>query len=453
VATDHAARPGAPAAAVSQPTGAAPQAAEAIPMDHLLRCVHCGLCTSACPTYLELGNEADSPRGRIHLMRAVAEGRLEWTADVVAHLDLCLECRACETACPSGVEYGQLLEAARADIARSYRRPWRERLLLGLLRDNLFPYPNRLHAALWPARAFGGLLRRLQGVLPADVRHMLALLPPDWRPAPPLPEVIPAQGERRYRVALLTGCVGQVLFQHTNWATAHVLAANGCEVLVPRDQVCCGALHAHSGSPDAARQFARRNLDAFDLDGVDAVITNAAGCGSTLKEYGRLLAQDPHDAARAGRFASRVRDVSEFLAAIELVPPPHPVQRVVAYHDACHLAHGQGVRQEPRRLLEAIPGLRLVELRDSEQCCGSAGLYNILQPDMAGRLLAKKIAAIVETGADTVATGNPGCLMQIAKGLREQGYPIDVRHPVELLAEAYGFPPPRGMPGPSGWTS
>jgi len=409
-------------------------------MDQLLRCVHCGLCTSVCPTYLELGSEADSPRGRIYLMRAVAEGRLAWTADVLEHLDSCLECRACETACPAGVAYGQLLEAARADIAQTYRRPWRERLLFGLFRDALFPYPGRLKAALAPVRIGGGLLRRLAGLLPRDVRHMLALLPPRLdTDAPPLPAVIPPQGERRFRVAFLAGCVGQVLFQPANWATVRVLAANGCEVFIPAGQGCCGALHLHSGAVETARRLARRNVDAFDLDGVDAIITNAAGCGSTLKEYGQLLAGDPVYEERAARFARRVRDVTEFLAAIDLVPPTRPVRRVVAYHDACHLAHGQGVRVEPRRLLAAIPELKLVELRDSDHCCGSAGLYNILQPEMAARLLDKKMAAIRETGADTVAAGNPGCVMQIAKGVREQGLAIDVRHPVELLAEAYGL--------------
>jgi len=246
-------------------------------------------------------------------------------------------------------------------------------------------------------------------------------------------------------VALLTGCVGQVLFSHANWATAQVLAMNGCEVVIPRRQGCCGALHAHSGAPEAAAQFARGNVDAFDLDGVDAIITNAAGCGSTLKEYGHLLGRDPQYADRAARLAHRVRDVSEFLASIELVPPSRPVHRTVAYHDACHLAHGQGVRDEPRRLLAAIPGLRLVELRDADQCCGSAGLYNILQPRLAARLLDKKIAAILETGADTLVTGNPGCLMQIAKGLRDNGYPITVCHPVELLAAAYGLNPTAGL--------
>lgn len=417
-----------------------PAPAAAIPMDQLLRCVHCGLCTSVCPTYLELGSEADSPRGRIYLMRAVAEGRLAWTADVLEHVDSCLECRACETACPAGVAYGQLLEAARADIAQTYRRPWRERLLFGLFRDALFPYPGRLKAALAPVRIGGGLLRRLAGLLPRDVRHMLALLPPRLdTDAPPLPAVIPPQGERRFRVAFLAGCVGQVLFQPANWATVRVLAANGCEVFIPPGQGCCGALHLHSGAVETARRLARRNVDAFDLDGVDAIITNAAGCGSTLKEYGQLLAGDPVYEERAARFARRVRDVTEFLAAIDLVPPTRPVRRVVAYHDACHLAHGQGVRVEPRRLLAAIPELKLVELRDSDHCCGSAGLYNILQPEMAARLLDKKMAAIRETGADTVAAGNPGCVMQIAKGVREQGLAIDVRHPVELLAEAYGL--------------
>lgn len=312
-------------------------------------------------------------------------------------------------------------------------------VLLAILRDRLFPYPGRLAAALRPVRSMGGALKRLAGLLPADIRRMLALLPPGAPSAlPPLPFVIPAQGQRRYRVALLTGCVAQVLFPEINWATARVLAMNGCEVVVPAGQGCCGALHLHSGAPEMARGFARRNVEAFELDDVDAVITNAAGCGSTLKEYGHLL-QDDAAASQAARFAGKVRDVTEFLAEIGIVPPAQPVHRVVAYHDACHLAHGQGIRNEPRQLLRAIPGLRLVELREADHCCGSAGLYNILQPGMAARLLEKKIAAIAATGADTVATGNPGCLMQIAKGLREHGLAVDVRHPVELLAEAYGF--------------
>jgi len=419
---------------------ALPKHSSSIPMKDLQTCIHCGLCTSSCPTYLELGAEPDSPRGRIHLMRAVAEGRLEWTADVVRHLDLCLECRACETACPSGVKYGSLLEAAREDIAKAYKRPLRERLIYSVLRDRLFPYPRRMNFLLAPVRLFGKAIRGLSAALPADLRRMLALLPerPESPAAYALPEVMPAEGERRYRVALLTGCVASVLFARTNWATARVLARNGCEVVIPKAQGCCGALHLHSGAVDAARDFARHNLDVFDIDSVDAVIINAAGCGSTVREYAHALAGDPRYAAKAEAFSRKAKDVSVFLHEIGLRPMEVPLNLKVAYHDACHLSHGQGVRKEPRELLRSIPGVELVDLREPEICCGSAGIYNILQPEMAGRLLERKVDAVLETGAKVLATGNPGCLMQIAKGLRERGLKVQVVHPIELVAQAYG---------------
>lgn len=420
---------------------ASPQSTS-IPMDDLRTCIHCGLCTSACPTYLELGSELDSPRGRIHLMRGVAEGRIDWTDDVVAHLDLCLECRACETACPSGVPYSQLLEAAREDIAKHHERPLRERLILKVLRDALFPYPTRLKWALAPLFAVGGLVRRIAPHLPKDLRNMVSLLPTQLeRPSKyRLPEVVPAVGERRYRVALFTGCVGSVLFARTNWATAQVLAHNGCEVIIPKEQGCCGALHLHSGAPDTTRQFGRHNLDVFPAD-VDAIVINAAGCGSTVKEYKAVFANDKDSvvADKATKFSQKTMDISEFLAEIDLKPMEHAYEKRVAYHDACHLAHGQGVRSQPRRLLESVPGLELIELRDSELCCGSAGLYNILQPEMAERLLNNKIDTIEESQAEALVTGNPGCLMQIAKGLEQRGRKIPVQHPVEILAEAYGL--------------
>lgn len=412
----------------------------AIPADLLRSCIHCGLCTSACPTYLELGSETDSPRGRIHLMSAVQQGRIGWTGEVVRHLDLCLDCRACETACPSGVRYSQLLEAARDEIAKVYRRPFRERLIFKLFRDLLFPYPRRLRLAFLPIRLFGGLARRAGRLLPQDLQRMLALLPD---PLPEearyrLPPVVPAAGERRCRVALLTGCIGSVLFARTNWAAARVLARNGCEVVIPAGQGCCGALHLHSGASDAARVLARRNIAACDYNNVDAVIVTAAGCGSAAKEYGHVLAGDPRWAAEAAAFGAKVKDISEFLAAIGLKPMTHEVRRKVAYHDACHLAHGQGIRSEPRRLLSQVPGLELCELKDAEICCGSAGLYNLLQPGMAERLLRRKVDAILESGAEWIATANPGCLLYIAKGLKERGSRIRAAHPVEILAEAYG---------------
>lgn len=415
------------------------EAAPAIPQADLEKCIHCGLCTSHCPTYLELGSELDSPRGRIHLMRGVAEGRIGWTAEVVRHLDLCLECRACETACPSGVPYARLLEAAREEIARVHRRPWRERLILRALRDGLLPYPARMRLALLPLRLTGSFGRRAARLLSRELGRMASLV--GELPGSPrrfaLPPLVPAEGKRRYRVALLAGCVGSVLFARANWATAQVLAVNGCEVVIPPGQGCCGALHLHSGAREAAREFARRNLEAFRPADFDAIVTNAAGCGSTLKEYRELFEGEP-EAGAAGAFSEKAVDVSAFLAQAGLVPARRAVPWRVAYHDACHLAHGQGVRSEPRKLLREVPGLDLVELEESEVCCGSAGLYNLLQPEMAERLLERKVGYILRTGAQAIATGNPGCLMQIAKGLRDRGADLPVLHPVEILAVAYG---------------
>lgn len=418
---------------------ATPEVKISIPDDLLRTCIHCGLCTSSCPTYLELGSELDSPRGRIHLMRGVAEGRIGWSEEVVEHLDLCLECRACETACPSGVPYAKLLEAAREEIAKEYRRPWRERLIMGLFRDRLFPYPSRLRLSLLPLRLTGKLGRRAAGALSKDLGRMVGLLGelPRRERRYALPAVVPAEGARRYRVALLTGCVGSVLFARANWATAQVLAANGCEVIIPRAQGCCGALHLHTGARKTTRSFARRNLEAFEASDVDAVITNAAGCGSTLKEYGDLFDGEP-EAESAAAFSRKAMDIAAFLAEIGPLPVKRPVRWRVAYHDACHLAHGQGVRAEPRKLLKEIPGLDLVELEESEVCCGSAGLYNIVQAEMAERLLERKVGHVLNTQAQVLATGNPGCLMQIAKGLRERGVSMPVLHPIEILAIAYG---------------
>lgn len=406
----------------------------------LNKCVHCGLCLTACPTYLQLGNENDSPRGRIYLMRAVSEGRLDWDDAMVGHLDLCLECRACETACPAGVPYGRLLEHTRDQIEAAVQRPWRHRFMNGLLRDRLLPYPSRLQWAFAPVRLLQRLMdpARLSRLLPGDLGRLVGMLPP----LPPahtarLPSFVPAEGTRRYRVALLAGCVGSVLFGPVNQATVRVLARNGCDVVIPQGQGCCGALHLHTGASDRARELARVNLQAFNPADVDAIITNAAGCGSTLKDYGRLFAGDEQLAERARAFSDRVRDIAEFLAEIDLEPPEGEIRRRATYHDACHLAHGQGIRAEPRRLLSMIPGLELVPLRDSEMCCGSAGMYSLLQPDMSARLLEEKVAAIMETGADVVVTGNPGCAMQIMQGLRQHNAPIEVKHPVELLAESY----------------
>ena len=400
--------------------------------DRFLDCVHCGLCLSACPTYVELGTEMDSPRGRIYLMKGLEDGSLPMTADVARHLDLCLGCRACETACPSGVRYGELIESARSFVETQHRRApldgVRRRVIAAL-----FPRPQMLRALLLPLRFLEliGVLRIVRAV--SDMAAMLPTLGA-WEPAPPL---VPAQSAERYRVGFVAGCVAQVLFAETNRATLRVLAHNGCTVETPARQVCCGALSLHAGRREDALAYARRNLDAFPAH-LDAIVVNAAGCGATLKQYGELLADDPVYAERAHAFSAKVRDVTEFLAGIDLVPPQGAVRATVTYHDACHLAHGQGIREAPRQLLRKIPGLELIELTDAEMCCGSAGSYNLTEPDMARRLGERKAANIQATGATCVAAANPGCAMQIQAALRRSGSAAVVKHPVELLDAAYG---------------
>lgn len=402
-----------------------------VPYERFLDCVHCGLCLSACPTYVELGAEMDSPRGRIYLMRALADDTLPMTPDVARHLDLCLGCRACETACPSGVRYGELIEAARVVVADRHRRPrldrWRRTLISAIL-----PHPRRMRVLLAPLRLLQrtGLLARFQ-----SPSSWAALLPhlDAWAP---VAEVTAAQGPQRRRVGFVAGCVAQVLFAKINRATVRVLARNGCTITTPAQQGCCGALYLHAGKRQEALDCARRNIDAFPTD-LDAIVVNAAGCGVLLKQYGQLLAGDPHYAARAQAFSAKVRDVTEFLAALPLIPPHGVVHARVTYHDACHLAHGQGVRDAPRQLLRQIPGLELVELHDSDTCCGSAGSYNLTEPVMARRLAERKIAHIRASGATCVAAANPGCILQIRAGLRRAEMEVAVVHPIELLDQAY----------------
>ena len=396
-------------------------------------CVHCGICLPQCPTYRVLGEEMDSPRGRVYLMRAVAEKRLDVTDGFRRHLDLCLGCRACETACPAGVPFGALLETSRAEIERR-GRPWRERVLVSVLLA-LFPHPGRVRAVLAAGRLYrrsglstligrAGIMRAfprleaLERLLPAGAGTAIA----------PLPEFIPARGRAKGRVALLTGCVQRHVFGDVNRDTARLLSLAGWDVVVPGGQGCCGALELHAGRVDALRRRATVLASAFPAD-VDWVVTNAAGCGSAMREYGHWTTE-----AAATRLASRTRDVTELLAEAEL--PLAPLPLTVTYHDPCHLAHGQKVRAAPRALLAKIPGLTVVPLVDSELCCGSAGVYNILEPAMAERLLAQKIDRIVETGARTVVTGNPGCLLQIAAGCRGRGVDIELVHSVTLLARA-----------------
>jgi glycolate oxidase iron-sulfur subunit len=408
-----------------------------------LDCVHCGLCTSACPTYVELGNENDSPRGRIYLMRAVTDGRLEITPEVQKHLDLCLDCRACESACPSGVQYGQLIEPFRIHLAKTVPPQTRLGLLMRLLLFQITPSAARTRLALAPARLmqWTGLdwLMQKTGLIrlaPKFIRQLHEMLPRLQPHYGRLPEVLPAEGPRRARVALFTGCAGDAFFPQTTVATARVLQKNGCEVWIPRQQVCCGALHYHAAKPEPAQQFARQNCQTFALENVDAIIVNAAGCGAMLKDYSHLLHATP--AAEAGhKFADKVRDISEFLMELGPVAPQHPLPIKATYHDACHLCHGQQIRKQPRDLLALIPGLEVVPLNETEICCGAAGSYNLTQPEMAERLGQRKARNILDTGADAVFTGNVGCLLQIGRYLREQRPDMWIAHPVDALWASY----------------
>lgn len=395
----------------------------------LRECVHCGLCLDACPTYVELGTEMDSPRGRIHLVAALQNGRVELDSEVVRHLDLCLGCRGCETACPSGVRYGQILEGARAHVERTYRRPWRERLKRWAILQ-LFPHPRRLRALLRPV----GALRAVGLWSLAEHLFPVARLVPEQIPAAFAETSDAAPGTRR--VGLLRGCVASVLFADTNAAAARLLRRGGLGVTIPTAQSCCGALHLHSGDVETARRLARQMVDSFAGD-LEAVAVTAAGCGATMKEYGELLGDDPRYAEKARAFAARVRDVIEVLADVELPPVSTPIQEKVVYHDACHLAHGQGVRAAPRRLLSEVAGAELVPLAESELCCGSAGSYNLSEPAMAAALAARKADNIVASGATCVAVANPGCALQIRAALRARGARLRVAHPVELLDECY----------------
>ncbi len=403
------------------------------------KCVHCGFCLPACPTYLLDGEEMDSPRGRIYLSKAVEQGRVGVAEGFITHIDRCLGCLSCVTACPSGVGYGAVVEQARGRIQSSGARAWADRLFRAVL-FAVLPYPARLRLLAWPVAVLGPLWQRLASGLgrglPAPARAALALAPRVTRAElrDHLPEHTAPAGPARLRVTLVRGCVQRVFFGRVNAATVRVLVAEGCEVRAPAAQGCCGALSVHAGREDEARVHARALIAALDRDDVDRIVINAAGCGSTLKEYGELLAADPAWRERAARFAAKVRDVSELLA--ELAPPRaprHAIAARVAYHDACHLAHGQGIRREPRALLQQVPRLELVPLAEADVCCGSAGIYNIVEPERACRLGARKAAHVVAAAPDVVATGNPGCMLQIAAALGRAGSPRAVVHPIEIL--------------------
>jgi glycolate oxidase iron-sulfur subunit len=404
-------------------------------------CVHCGFCLPSCPTYVLWGQEADSPRGRIYLMKAGLDARAAWNKAYQRHFDTCLGCMACVTACPSGVKYDRLIEATRPQVERHGQRSIADRLFRQMI-FSIFPRPDRLRALAGPLRVYQqtGLQRLVRALgltklVPERIAAMERLMPPLSAngTACELPERIPAQGERRRTVGLLLGCVQRVFFAHVNAATARVLSAEGCEVVAPRDQQCCGALMLHAGREQEAADAARKTIDVFERAGVDQIVINAAGCGSAMKEYGELLRDDPAYAERARAFAATCVDVSELLADLEPRAARHPLPLKVAYHDACHLQHAQRVRQQPRRVLQTIPNLELREIAESDICCGSAGIYNLVEPDAAGALRDRKVANILRTGADVVVSGNPGCMMQIASGLDVAGRDIPSLHFIEIV--------------------
>jgi len=407
-------------------------------------CVHCGFCLPVCPTYVSWASEMDSPRGRIDMARAVADGDVPLSPSVLAHFDRCLGCLACMPACPSGVRYDAVIEEARARGERSGLRSAGERLHRGLL-FALFPYPGRLRVVallLWLYRATGlRWLVRASGVLRLVSRRAAALeaLAPDVtlrHLVARLPERVAAEGPQRARVGLLGGCVQRVFFPGVNEATLRVLAAEGCEVEVPPGQGCCGALSAHAGRAEEAARMARALIELFEAARLDAIVVNAAGCGSHLKHCASLFGGDPAFAARAQAFSRRVRDVSEFLAALPPVAPRGPRPGRVAYHSACHLGHAQGIARQPRDLLRAVPGLELVEIASGDECCGSAGIYNLTEPASADEIGRRKAENVLATGAPMVAAANPGCSLQIQRLLRERGATVQAAHPIEILDES-----------------
>lgn len=411
------------------------------------QCVHCGFCLPVCPTYILWKEEMDSPRGRIYLMKMAAEGDASINQTWVGHFDACLGCMACMTACPSGVDYGKLIEATRAQIERRYQRPSAEKGFRRFL-FSTFTHPERLRLLALPLRLYQksglqALVRRIgiPKLLPKRLRAMETLLP-QVPASEKIPELIPAQGERRRRVGLLLGCVQQVFFPHVNAATARVLAAEGCEVVAPAVQSCCGALQVHTGEEEQAVQLARRTIDLFEKAHVDTVIINAAGCGSTVKDYGHLLRDDPEYAERAKVFSAKCRDILEFLAELEPRAPLNPLSAAgspgdrpirVAYHDACHLQHAQRVRSQPRVVLSRIPNLEIVEIPEAAVCCGSAGIYNLVQPETAAELGDRKAGNVTSVNPDMVVSGNPGCLLQLQSSLARAGRNLAVHHGIELV--------------------
>ena len=412
-------------------------------------CVHCGFCLSTCPSYRVLGTETDSPRGRIYLMNGVKQGETPLSSAVTQHFDSCLGCLACVTTCPSGVQYDQLIAATRPQVERHQTRSWPDQVLRTLI-FNLFPYPQRLRSLLpllWfyqrthlPAlfRATG-LLRKVSPQLAAMESILPRVTSEAWRD--PFPTVIPAQGSKRFRVGMILGCVQRLFFSPVNEATVRVLTANGCEVVIPKSQGCCAALPEHQGQEDQAQTLARRMIDSFAHTEVDYIVINAAGCGHTLKNYDRILQDDTAYQAKAQQFVQKVRDAQEFLMEEDknekrLIAPLSPLadrEVAIVYQDACHLLHGQQISNQPRQLLRQIPGVSLREPLDAALCCGSAGVYNMLQPEVAEELGQQKVTNLLNTGADVIASPNPGCSLQITKHLRLKGQTILLLHPMELL--------------------
>lgn len=413
------------------------------------QCMHCGLCLPTCPTYDATKLERNSPRGRISLMRAIADGRLEATKTFGEEMYFCLGCLACMTACPAGVNYAELFERARAEAeAVGVLKNPRRNAIRGFTVAWLFMDHRRLQLlgkllGLYQRLGLQTLVRKsgVLKLLPKRLRELEAMTPAVRREfsAELIAPVTPAAGLKRYRVAVLTGCAQDLIFSDVNRDTVEVLARNGCEVITPPEQSCCGSLHAHNGEWNLAQTLARRNIDQFSPEDFDAIITNAAGCGSHLKHYGKLLEGDADYEKRAHLWDAKVKDIHEWLAQIGIeTPASEPLKaQTVTYHEACHLCHGQKITAQPRAVLKSIPKLKLVELDESAWCCGSAGIYNIIQPEMAGQLLERKLDHILVAGAHTVATGNPGCLLQIQNGARQRGLPLRIAHPITLLAEAY----------------
>ncbi|MBV9389482.1 MAG: 4Fe-4S dicluster domain-containing protein [Chroococcidiopsidaceae cyanobacterium CP_BM_ER_R8_30] len=407
-------------------------------------CVHCGFCLSTCPSYRVMGKEMDSPRGRIYLMDAINEGEISLNTATVKHFDSCLGCLACVTTCPSGVQYDRLITATRPQIERNYPRSLPDKVYRKLI-FSLFPYPNRLRILLAPLLLYQksglqklvrgtGLLKLLSPRLAAMESNLPQISPDAFQDT--LPEVIPAQGEQRYRVGMILGCVQRLFFSRVNAATVRVLTANGCEVVIPKSQGCCAALPHHQGQEAQAQEIARQMIDSFANTGVDAIIINAAGCGHTLKEYGRLLQDDLEYREKAEEFALKVKDVQEFLATVGLTTKLSPLTAqplTLVYQDACHLLHGQKIGVQPRQLLLQIPSVKLREPVDAALCCGSAGVYNMLQPEIADALGKQKVQNLLNTGADMIASANPGCTLQLLKHLQSQDKVIPIMHPIELL--------------------